>query len=162
MFNSKRGISPLVATILLIVFAVALGGLVMSWGQDIIEEGAAGHASCLDISLKLPELGGNICQGGTGASGYVDFVIDNDSPFNIDSITLWMFGQSFDHSSIVQVTDVADSLIKPGAPLIKRANYNFLRFGDMQKLIFVPKLMIEDQPILCYDNALILDNIPRC
>ena len=37
---SKKGISPLVATVLLVAFSVALGALVMSWGQEYIEEKA--------------------------------------------------------------------------------------------------------------------------
>ena len=39
MFN-KRGISPLFATILLIAFSIALGAVVMSWGEAYIEEKA--------------------------------------------------------------------------------------------------------------------------
>jgi flagellin-like protein len=41
----KRGISPLVATILLVAFAVALGSVVMSWAQGI-EEDVAAKGSC--------------------------------------------------------------------------------------------------------------------
>lgn len=37
--NSK-GITPLVATILLVAFSVGLGALVMSWGENYIEEKA--------------------------------------------------------------------------------------------------------------------------
>lgn len=39
-FKSKRGISPLIATVLLIAFAVALGAVVMSWGRGYIESTA--------------------------------------------------------------------------------------------------------------------------
>ena len=38
MFKSKKAISPLVATILLLAFAVALGSVVMSWGKGLIEK----------------------------------------------------------------------------------------------------------------------------
>ena len=40
MFKSRKAISPLVATILLLAFAVALGSVVMSWGKDLIEKTA--------------------------------------------------------------------------------------------------------------------------
>ncbi len=36
--NSKKGVSPLVATVLLIAFAVALGSIVMSWGRNYVED----------------------------------------------------------------------------------------------------------------------------
>lgn len=164
MFNSKRGISPLVATVLLVCFAVALGGVVMSWGQDLVEEGAAGKASCFDIKLKLHELGGErkLCFGGTGASGYVDFVIDNDSPFNVNALAVWMFGQQFGSSSMVQVTDLPESEIKAGAPYVGRATYDFLRFGTLNRVIFVPKVVTEGEFVYCYDNSLIADSLLRC
>ena len=38
LFSSKRAISPLVATVMLIAFAVALGAVVMNWGKGYIEE----------------------------------------------------------------------------------------------------------------------------
>ncbi len=38
MFKNKRGISPLVATALLIIFAVSLGSITMAWGRGYIEE----------------------------------------------------------------------------------------------------------------------------
>lgn len=41
MFNkNKKGISPLIATVLLIAFAVALGAVVMSWGRGYVEDTA--------------------------------------------------------------------------------------------------------------------------
>jgi len=40
--KSKKGLSPLIATILLIAFAIALGAVVMSWGRGYVsEEGQA-------------------------------------------------------------------------------------------------------------------------
>ena len=51
MFKGKRGISPLVATVLLIAFSVALGAVVMSWGESYIEQRA-------DFVSGRPEVGG--------------------------------------------------------------------------------------------------------
>ncbi len=49
---NKRGISPIVATVLLIAFAVALGAMIMNWSRSLVEE----EASCEDlvITLKTP------------------------------------------------------------------------------------------------------------
>ncbi|MDP7623305.1 MAG: hypothetical protein QF436_04300, partial [Candidatus Woesearchaeota archaeon] len=33
--SNKRGVSPLIATVLLISFAVALGSVVLNWGRNI-------------------------------------------------------------------------------------------------------------------------------
>ena len=34
---NKKAVSPLVATLLLVVFAIALGSVVMSWGKAYVE-----------------------------------------------------------------------------------------------------------------------------
>ncbi|MBS3109902.1 hypothetical protein J4227_05220 [Candidatus Woesearchaeota archaeon] len=37
-FFGRRGVSPLIATVVLIGFAVSLGAVIMSWGKTIFEE----------------------------------------------------------------------------------------------------------------------------
>jgi len=59
MLQSRKGISPLIATVLLIAFAVALGAVVMSWGRGYIEttatfaeEKSAAEMRCtMDVEL---------------------------------------------------------------------------------------------------------------
>lgn len=54
MFNNKRGISPLIATIMLLAFAIALGSIVMTWGKDLIESAAnEPTAEVLEDSLAI-------------------------------------------------------------------------------------------------------------
>jgi len=46
---NKRGLSPIVATVLLIAFAVALGAMIMSWTTGIAKEAP----SCKDIPTEI-------------------------------------------------------------------------------------------------------------
>ena len=53
----KKGLSPLVATLLLVVFALAIGTITMNWGKSYVEkikEGAPGAemGNSLVINLK--------------------------------------------------------------------------------------------------------------
>jgi flagellin-like protein len=48
MFLSKKGVSPLIATVLLISFAVALGAVVMNWAGSL-----SGSGSCNDIHIDI-------------------------------------------------------------------------------------------------------------
>ncbi|MEA3430589.1 MAG: archaellin/type IV pilin N-terminal domain-containing protein [Nanoarchaeota archaeon] len=165
MFKSKRGISPLVATLLLIGFAVALGGVVMSWGQNIVEEGAAGHASCVDVNVKvqsLPGIGKKVCYGGVGPGGFIDFVLENDAPFAVDGVNVWIFGQAFDHSNIVKVTDVSGLDIKAGEPYVGHILYDFTRFGTITSVHLVPKVLQKDSYVLCHDQAVVIEDISVC
>ncbi len=46
----KKGMSPIIATILLIAFAVALGAMIMNWSSSLVAEGA------LDSTCKATEI----------------------------------------------------------------------------------------------------------
>ena len=56
LFNKKvgkRGISPLIATVLLVAFAVALGAVVMNWAKGVEEtEGPKTTGAATDSSLQ--------------------------------------------------------------------------------------------------------------
>lgn len=47
-FASKRGMSPLIATVLLMAFAVALGGMIMNWSIDV-----SINNECSEINVKV-------------------------------------------------------------------------------------------------------------
>ena len=51
IFLQKKGVSPLIATVLLISFAVALGAVVMNWGRniDIIKP----DDKCAGVEIKV-------------------------------------------------------------------------------------------------------------
>ncbi len=46
---NKRGLSPIIATVLLIAFAVAIGAMIMSWTSDVVKEAP----TCADIPEEI-------------------------------------------------------------------------------------------------------------
>ncbi|MBC8501156.1 MAG: hypothetical protein ISS25_03875 [Nanoarchaeota archaeon] len=46
---NKRGLSPIIATILLIAFAVAIGAMIMSWTAGIVKEAP----ECADLPEEI-------------------------------------------------------------------------------------------------------------
>lgn len=53
---NKRAISPLIATVLLVAFAVALGAVVMSWTSGVEPEPAGAAAGCIVSSMPIDPL----------------------------------------------------------------------------------------------------------
>jgi flagellin-like protein len=53
LINNKRGISPLVATILLIAFAVSIGALIMNWSSSDSSTGILKAPSCSVIDITV-------------------------------------------------------------------------------------------------------------
>ena len=47
--KGKKGMSPLIATILLMAFAVALGGMIMNWSSSL----PTGGADCAELKLSI-------------------------------------------------------------------------------------------------------------
>lgn len=100
---SKRAVSPLIATVLLIAFSVALGAVVMNWGRSFVTERTEKvdtdtdvQLQCTtDIILQFVEIANSkqVCQmstsnttrvlvqniGSSDASGLVMRVIDDSS-----------------------------------------------------------------------------------
>jgi flagellin-like protein len=52
MFKHKKAVSPLIATVLLIAFAVALGAVVMNWGRGYVEDTAQVARQKSDSEVK--------------------------------------------------------------------------------------------------------------
>src|SRR3989344_9535329 len=91
VFN-KRGVSPLIATVLLISFAVALGSVVLNWGRnlDIAKPGDA----CSGVSIKIRNIAdADVCYGGSGSGTYINFVIDNIGSRDIGGLGIWITGE---------------------------------------------------------------------
>jgi flagellin-like protein len=158
--NGKRGISPLMATVLLVAFSIALGAVVMSWGEDYIStksDFTAGanelgvgcdRASFSIISVKeVPQ----VCYDGSA----VQIFIENGPSLELANIQARLVGTD----GIAQM----EILSQPLAPLdaVKTAiNYDSIGFPLQLKLI--PKISIGNAEIFCADKALVIDGLVEC
>ncbi len=151
-FKNKKAVSPLIATILLIAFAVALGAVVMSWGMNVkplIEK--PGIEKCSDVSLEVQKIK-DIPQafyGGSGPGGLIKFTIANTGSYDVNGIILWIVGEKDTY-----IIDLKKSSIKVGYPLIKETQYNFDMYGEVKKLKFIPKIKIDDLVVTCAKSSL--------
>jgi len=161
MFN-KRGITPLVATILLVAFSVGLGALVMSWGEDYIEEkaefvqGTAEVRSGCDVAaISVIKIGGQqqACFGPNGIQVWIDNSPDIDL-FNI-------------HARIAGANgvQVIEGILKQ--PLVKS---NAVKVEIPYDRSIVPILQIKLTPQIwtgsnaatCAQNSLTLERLQPC
>src|SRR3989304_4592231 len=99
LFSNRRAITPLVATILLVAFSVGLGALVMSWGEEYIEEKAEfvqGTAEvksgCDAAKIDIIKIGGK-AQACFGTEG-IQLWIDNGPAVDLNNIHARIAGQN--------------------------------------------------------------------
>jgi flagellin-like protein len=152
IIKNKKGVSPLIATILLIAFAVALGAVVMNWGRNVefLKE-EPGMEKCANINLKVEKIN-NIPQvfyGGTGPDGFIKFTISNTGSHYIDQLIIWVIGEKD-----TNIVELKQSSIRVGYPLIKEIKHDFDRYGNVKKLKFIPKIKVDDLTVTCAKNAL--------
>lgn len=153
----KRGISPLIATFLLLVMAVGLGILVMNWGRALVEE----KARCsVDLELKLVELNKQpqMCVGGSGEYGYVTFIVENGYIADIKKLQFRAIG-----TKSIYTMDLPDSDIGKGSSLEKTIPYNFGLFGYPKQFKITPKVeLFPGEEISCPEQAIVIEDIRKC
>lgn len=156
-----KGISPLVATVLLIAFAVALGTVVMSWREEFIEKNAPFvqgvvqvRSGCDAVSLDVIRLSGieQLCA----RDNVIDVMIENGPDIELYDV----------HARIVGTEDIAIAesvLPRPMPPSYAlRVNFGIKNVGTIRQVKLVPKIKISGQSVYCAENAKIFENVPQC
>src|SRR3989338_1350441 len=141
VFN-KRGVSPLIATVLLISFAVALGSVVLNWGRNL-DISRPGYA-CSGVAIKMRNIAdAEVCYAGSGSGTYINFVIDNIGSTGIDGLWIWITGEKG-----TKLLDINDISIKKGQLLDikdKSIVYDSETYGTIKNIQFFPKVMGVDR-----------------
>ena len=159
IFRHKKGVSPLIATILLIAFAVALGSVVMNWGLNL-DLGKSADV-CRNVEIKIRNIGvAEVCSGGFGANGYINFIIDNIGSSDITGLAIWVIGDKG-----TRLFDLDDVLIGSGSLYNKKdkeVSYDFTKFGDIKQVQFIPKIKTEQSTDICPKNSIKAEKIGIC
>src|SRR3989344_8940696 len=140
VFFQKKGVSPLIATVLLISFAVALGAVVMNWGRNI--DISKPDDKCTGVEIKSRKTDYEVCFLGSGSDAYINFILDNTGSVDIDGLSIWIAGTKgtklYDFDSIqIKKGDLLD--IKD-----KSITYDFNTYGNIKNVQFIPKVRVEN------------------
>lgn len=158
--SNKRGVSPLIATVLLIAFAVALGAVVMNWGRSYVQDTMTSvqqksdlERQCSsDVSIEIQEIAGRpqICYGGGGVDGYVKFMVTNKGTINIDGLRIEIIGISdIQSNASLNGTSMAISATKR-----KNVSYDYTVFGEIQLIKITPLVTIAGRNTSCSGRAI--------
>jgi len=156
--KNKRGISPLLATVMLVILASALGVIAMSWGRAQLEEGSY----CpVVIGLKIIELNQEpqVCRAGSRENGVITFLVENGANVDIHSLNFRVIG-----TEDIYTLELPNSRIQKGYPLLKNVPYNYDLFGEVRQIKITPRIVLfpGEDPVLCPEQALIIEDIKAC
>ena len=149
LFNKgkKRGVSPLIATVLLIAFTVALGAVVMNWGRGFVQtqtneaekttQTKIGCATKVSIKVSVVDNTDQICYGGSGANGYIELRLDNlDETNDIKGLSVSVSG-----ANNVYNNDSINSTIPVGLSTFLNLSYSYTSYGRVLMVKVVPKIL---------------------
>jgi flagellin-like protein len=162
MKKSKKGVSPLIATVLLIAFAVALGAVVMNWGRGYVQDTVdfAGDKSdseidcSLDVGLKLVKIGSTkkICY--TNITNMTT-LLENGATKAISGLRFRLISTNDD----VNTTDYNVSFAKAQT---RKVIINQTFGENISEVKIIPKIAIGSDNVLCIDNAVTITDIDAC
>ncbi|MCX6710804.1 MAG: hypothetical protein NTZ02_01820 [Candidatus Woesearchaeota archaeon] len=172
MVKGKKGVSPLIATVLLIAFAVALGAVVMNWGKSFTTEtinyaetSSATSVGCtLDVSLTAVQIGGNpqICY--NESEHRIDFIVRNNGNRDIDDIELQVITITNESAyEVYENASILESVLKRGR--VARSSWlwntsisnNETRNETFEQVIITPMIKINGVNTPCPNQNLAED-----
>ncbi len=150
----KRAIAPLVATLLLISFAVSIGVVVMNFGRAQVEL----QAQCaIDVNMKLSEIGGKkqVCL--DSAKNDIAFTIENGVNINVEGLLINIIG-----SQKAETSELNDAKITKSGIYLGHVNYDKDTAGEIRQIRFTPKVILHDTPEICTEKSLIIEEVSAC
>ncbi len=166
---SKKAVSPLIATVLLIAFAVALGAVVMNWGRTYVEDTAKfakdksnTEIKCTtDVKLEFLKVKDEkrLCYSNTTDPKYMEFFVENDGTSDIYDLQVNLIG-----SIDVNTTDInleKNPILRSRVYKVAELNYSD-EIGTIEQINIIPKIKIEGNIISCPSNSLVETDIHEC
>lgn len=148
----KKGMSPLIITILLIALAVSLGAMIMSWSS-----GAANspELTCSDAKLEVQVAFGQELLCYNEADGKLRVIVRNTGSNIIDSLTFRRITLDFKTRDI----KLPNSYL--GLGKVYESEISF-QMEEKVHVEIIPSVIVDGEELLCNDQAIVRDSIPPC
>ncbi|MBW2984350.1 hypothetical protein KY361_04500 [Candidatus Woesearchaeota archaeon] len=147
---NKKGISPLISTLLLIFFAAALGIVVMSWGKTAQLEKVEA-AACDKVCLDIVKIAGEpqLCY----SDGVLRYTLENTGAVYIDGLKLFIVGDEIE--KIEQ-----DAYIAPADIVNLESAYETKT--TIKKVKITPGIVVGEGREFCPKKGVEVDSIKEC
>jgi flagellin-like protein len=170
IFRSRKAVSPLIATVLLIAFAVALGAVVMNWGRGYVEDTANiarersdTEVKCAsEVDIDIVEIDGTpqVCYNDTGTEINVSFIVENKKAKDVEEISARVIG---DATRVPLIVDLGpDSNLTVNQAKYLSLKYNETDYGFPQQLKLTPTIKVGGTDVACPSSSEIATNIKSC
>jgi flagellin-like protein len=170
MFRSRKAVSPLIATVLLIAFAVALGAVVMNWGRGYVEDTAniarersdieVTCASQVDIDIVDIDNIQQVCYNTTANPDNISMIVENKGSQPVEKIMLRLIGSATRVPLNVDLEEASNLTVNQAKYL--STTYNASTFGTPSQVKLTPYIKVGGTEVSCPASSAIATNIKPC
>jgi flagellin-like protein len=174
LFTGRKAVSPLIATVLLIAFAVALGAVVMNWGRGYVEDTANiarersdTEVTCTaDVTLAFVEIDNvaqicyNVTTGQPDKNKTMFMIMENKKQKNIEKVQARMIGTATRVPLIVDLG--ANSNISANSAKMFNFTYDSDIYGAPNQVKVTPYIKVGANEVGCAGNAAIETTLKPC
>ncbi|MBS3128136.1 hypothetical protein J4410_03250 [Candidatus Woesearchaeota archaeon] len=155
MFRNKKAVSPLLATLLLMGFAIALGTVVMSWGKSYIEDqaefvGQPEFSGCSNVQLSLITVAGKVqaCYQDT----HLEIMLENGPEVAIQNFNVQVIGTE----GVQTIEGILKEPLKRTHALKKTIPYSGI--GKPLQVKLTPLINVNNVELYCSETSLIIED----
>ena len=151
--RGKKGISPLIATVLLIAFAVSIGTMIMNWGRDV-----PAAEDCKDVKIELQTINGKPLFCYDTLNTKINVMLKNTGNVDVAELRLLVTSASGSDFSKDE-KNIENSPIKSGETVVK--NIVYVKSGKF-KVEIAPIISVGGTEKACLDKSVVAEDIQAC
>lgn len=163
----KKAIAPLIATVILVGFAVALAALVIDWHagyleetQETAKEGSSRKISCsLLLNFNIATVHGEqqLCY--NNETEKIEVSVDNGDDVTIDEVYIRLLNNESEGFGPDRLQDISEQNITLGEGQVKKGFYNYSEEdnGTIEEVTIFPALLIDDVIKLCGESSVTVE-----
>ncbi|MBW2972318.1 hypothetical protein KY359_04750 [Candidatus Woesearchaeota archaeon] len=173
MFNSKKGLSPLIAAVLLIVVVVGIGAVVtgivrnyVTENKQTITEKASDMKCGVEVSVNVPVVADEFRLCNDSVNSNITFTLENSGSATIDELQVKFFGGSgFDSQDEALALNGLSGGFDAGSTQEISVHYDTAKTGaPLQQVKIVPRVKVvgRSDKAYCTDAALTFTDLTDC
>ena len=137
---NKRGISPLIATVLIIGFTIVIAALVFQWGGNYFQSSTSETSQEAERAIAMTGIEINLKEATFGHEG-INLLIESKTDKQIEGLKVRFTGDK--GSTIVEVEEAIDPFATKRIPV----NY-YENIGEIQKIDIFARVMLNNEIVL--------------
>ncbi len=152
MKNNKKGISPLIATVLIIGFTVALAAVIMTWGSSFTKSIQSGQEEATKQQLACAQKVSLSIKSGCLTKDFksIQMILENKGSIDIKKIKFRLY----ENANSVSTKDLADfDKITGNQALtsfaIKTITVSPTNPKDIKKIEAIPTVSVDSKEVTC-------------